>query len=67
MKKISTEGAAGKRNFEQKVTIGLDLGDRSSWYSVRHLRQGLASCIPRKLHCHSDIRQHSSRAPPYSF
>ena len=35
MRKIST--AAGKqiRNFsEQKLTIGLDLGDRGSWYCV---------------------------------
>jgi len=35
MKKISTVGAKQSRNFrEQKLTIGLDLGDRSSWYCV---------------------------------
>ena len=35
MKKISTAAAKGTRNFqEQKLTIGLDLGDRSSWYCV---------------------------------
>ena len=35
MKKISTAGAKQIRNFrEQKLTIGLDLGDRSSWYCV---------------------------------
>jgi hypothetical protein len=35
MKKISTVGARQTRNFgEQKLTIGLDLGDRSSWYCV---------------------------------
>ncbi|MGA8733204.1 MAG: hypothetical protein WB558_04705 [Terriglobales bacterium] len=35
MKKISTAGARQTRNFrEQKLTIGLDLGDRSSWYCV---------------------------------
>ena len=35
MKKISTVGAKQIRNFsEQKLTIGLDLGDRSSWYCV---------------------------------
>ncbi|MGA9967089.1 MAG: transposase [Terriglobales bacterium] len=35
MKKISTAGARQNKNFaEQKLTIGLDLGDRSSWYCV---------------------------------
>jgi transposase len=35
MKKISTVGAKQNRNFsEQKLTIGFDLGDRSSWYCV---------------------------------
>jgi transposase len=35
MKKVSTAAAKGTRNFhEQKLTIGLDLGDRSSWYCV---------------------------------
>jgi transposase len=35
MKKISTAGANESRNFAaQKLTIGLDLGDRSSWYCV---------------------------------
>ena len=36
MKKISTAGARQTGNFrdEQKLTIGLDLGDRSSWYCV---------------------------------
>src|SRR5580693_8890598 len=35
MKKISTAGARQTRNFpDQKRTIGLDLGDRSSWYCV---------------------------------
>jgi transposase len=35
MKKISTAGARQTRNFrEQKLTIGLDLGDRSSWHCV---------------------------------
>jgi hypothetical protein len=32
MKKISTVAAKQTKNFrEQKLTIGLDLGDRSSW------------------------------------
>ena len=34
MKKTTTATAASKRNFDGKLTIGLDLGDRSSWYCV---------------------------------
>ena len=35
MKKVSTVGAKASRNFpQQRLTIGLDLGDRSSWYCV---------------------------------
>lgn len=35
MKKVSTRAAAQSRNIsQQKLTIGLDLGDRSSWYCV---------------------------------
>ena len=35
MKKISTVAAKQSKNFrEQKLTIGLDLGDRASWYCV---------------------------------
>jgi hypothetical protein len=40
MKKISTVGRQRIRNFSElkqamgKLTIGLDLGDRSSWYCV---------------------------------
>src|SRR2546422_492937 len=35
MRKVSTAAANEIRNFsEQKLTIGLDLGDRSSWYCV---------------------------------
>jgi len=35
MKKVSTVVAKQSRNFSQlKLTIGLDLGDRSSWYCV---------------------------------
>jgi hypothetical protein len=35
MKKISTGAAKQIRNIsERKLTIGLDLGDRSSWYCV---------------------------------
>ncbi len=35
MKKVSTVAAMQSRNFSQpKLTIGLDLGDRASWYCV---------------------------------
>ena len=35
MKKVSTAAAKQSRNFsQQKLTIGLDLGDRNSWYCV---------------------------------
>jgi len=35
MKKVSTVAVKQHRNFsEQKLTIGFDLGDRSSWYCV---------------------------------
>jgi len=34
MKKTTTAAATGKKNFAGKLTIGLDLGDRSSWYCV---------------------------------
>ena len=34
MKKSSTAAAASNKNFDRKLTIGLDLGDRSSWYCV---------------------------------
>jgi transposase len=35
MKKVSTVAAKQNRNFsQQKLTIGLDLGDRNSWYCV---------------------------------
>src|SRR5437868_15062202 len=35
MKKISIRAAAQSRNIsQQKLTVGLDLGDRNSWYCV---------------------------------
>jgi transposase len=35
MKKVSTAGAKETRNVrDQQLTIGLDLGDRWSWYCV---------------------------------
>jgi hypothetical protein len=44
MKKVSTAGARETRNFrDQKLTIGLDLGDRWSWYCVLDERSSTAS------------------------
>jgi hypothetical protein len=35
MKKVSTVAAKPSRNIsQQKLTIGLDVGDRNSWYGV---------------------------------
>ena len=34
MKKTSTAAVASKKISAEKLTIGLDLGDRSSWYCV---------------------------------
>ena len=35
MKKVSTAAAKQSRNnSQQKLTVGLDLGDRNSWYGV---------------------------------
>jgi hypothetical protein len=35
MKKVSTAAVKATQNFSQsKLTIGLDLGDRSSWYCL---------------------------------
>jgi transposase len=35
MKKVSTAATKQSRNIsQQKLTIGLDLGDRNSWYCV---------------------------------
>ena len=35
MKKVSTAGAKpSKKISQQKLTVGLDLGDRNSWYCI---------------------------------
>jgi transposase len=48
MKKVSTAATKQSKNFsEQKLTIGLDLGDRSSWYCV--LDEGGAIVLEQKL------------------
>ena len=48
MKKVSTVATKQSKNFsEQKLTIGLDLGDRSSWYCV--LNEAGAIVLEQKL------------------
>jgi len=48
MKKVSTVAAKASRKIsEQKLTIGLDLGDRSSWYCV--LDESGAVLLEQKL------------------
>ena len=48
MKKISTVAAQPSRNLSQaQLTIGLDLGDRSSWYCV--LDEAGAIVLEQKL------------------
>src|SRR5437016_1478634 len=48
MKKVSTAATKQSKNFsEQKLTIGLALGDRSSWYCV--LDEGGAIVLEQKL------------------
>jgi hypothetical protein len=45
MKKTSTAAAKQTRNVQdQKLTIGLDLGDRSSWYCVLIFQPCLTCC-----------------------
>src|SRR5450755_4687698 len=65
MKKISTVAAKQSRNFsQQKLTIGLDLGDRSSWYCV--LMKEVFGGMPRsrialETGMHSPVGQPSAR------
>jgi transposase len=48
MKKVSTAAAKQNKNFpEEKLTIGLDLGDRSSWYCM--LDESGAVLLEQKL------------------
>jgi transposase len=55
MKKISTAAAKqSRKNSQQKLTVGLDLGDRSSWYCVldeagRVLLEQRVSTTPKAL------------------
>ena len=47
MQKISTVRMSGKKNFKQQLTIGLDLGDRTSSYCV--LNEAGEMLFERKL------------------
>src|SRR4249920_3477075 len=55
MKKVSTAAGKATKNFSQpKLTIGLDLGDRSSWYCLLDevgevLREQKLSTAPKEM------------------
>ncbi len=57
MKKVSTVAVKASRKIsQQKLTVGLDLGDRSSWYCVldeagRVLLEQRESRTPRHNEC----------------
>ena len=62
MKKVSTVGAKQSKNFrEQKLTIGLDLGDRSSWYCVLD-EADMRKRTVKKSNCPIRPRDHGSPA-----
>ena len=60
MKKISTAATKQSQNFsEQKLTIGLDLGDRSSWYCV--LDEAGSNCLGAETQHDSESHEGSIR------
>jgi transposase len=71
MKKVSTGAARQTKNFRiQKLTIGLDLGDRSSWYcgldeTGELLLEQRLSTTAKTLRDFAklDTRKHPSAAP----
>ena len=72
MKKVSTVAAKpSKKISQQKLTVGLDLGDRNSWYCVvdeagnRH--GSLPSCSPNKFSLYSRMSRHLSFALAFEF
>jgi hypothetical protein len=74
MKKVNTRAAKQTKNFsEQKLTIGLDLGDRSSWYCVRfecdttaqHSAEHLAHGFPSGAR--SLFNNHTARLPQHAL
>src|ERR1700687_99189 len=65
MKKISTAATKQSKNFsEQKLTIGLDLGDRSSWYCV--LDEAGAIVLEQKLGTTPKAMKEGFGAMPHS-
>ena len=64
MKKVSTAAVKERKNFrDHKLTIGLDLGDRSSWYCVLdewailpRLRSPISAWIPGRRSLPSSAR-----------
>ena len=58
MKKVSTAGAGQTNNFrEQKLTIGLDQGDRWSWYCVPDEGGQSAVGTTTEHNCESDLME----------
>jgi hypothetical protein len=62
MKKVSTAAVMQSRNFsvQQKLTIGLDLGDRRSWYCVLDEAGKVQACAISSLlsgdyECNGDV------------
>jgi transposase len=65
MKKVSTVAASESRNLSQpQLTIGLDLGDRSSWYCVLDERGELQG--ERKVSTTAKAMREAFRGMPYS-
>ena len=66
MKKVSTVATKQSRDFSQpQLTIGLDLGDRSSWYCVLDetgsiVMEQKVSTTPKALQ--SRIRSHAAQS-----
>ena len=60
MKKVSTVAAKQSRNIsQQKLTIGLDLGDRNSWYCV--LDEAGQIQLEQRVRTHGKALQRSLR------
>jgi transposase len=66
MKKVSTTATMQSRNFsvQQKLTIGLDLGDRNSWYCV--LDEAGTVQLEQRVHTNTKALQQVFSAMPAS-
>lgn len=67
MKKVSTRAAAQSRNIsQQKLTIGLDMGDRNSWYCLVD-EGGQIQREQRALTSGKALQEAQNRAKPRPF